>query len=212
VAPGLRERKKRATVNAIERAGVRLALEKGFEKVSVMEICDEADISRSTFFNYMPTREAAIFGRPLRMVPLDQALAILDEQAGKSLLAGIFHVSLVSIGGAEINPEVAAGRNRLGVEQPHCMHLMLAPMTTLTLELIGLVAIWLEADHGRRRLPEVSVVREASHVVTVAGGALTALMAEMKGGADDSMLSIETLEELVREIEVTAAKVTEPSA
>lgn len=212
MAPGLRERKKRATVNAIERAAVRLALEKGFEKVSVMEICDEADISRSTFFNYMPTREAAIFGRPLRMIPMDQALAILDDQAGKSLLSGIFHVSLTSIGGAEINPEVAAGRNRLGAEQPHCMHLMLAPMTTLTLELIGLVAVWLDADHSRRRLPEVSVVREASHVVTVASGALTALMAEMKGGADDAMLSIETLEQLVREIEVTAAKVTEPSA
>lgn len=210
MAPGLRERKKRATVNAIEQAGVRLALEKGFEKVSVMEICDEADISRSTFFNYMPTREAAIFGRPLKMVPFEQAWALLEEHTSSSLIEAIFQVALASIGGAEINPEVAAGRNRLQVEQPHCMHLMMAPMNTLQVELTGLMYAWLQADESRRRLPQVSVLREATHVVTVAGGSLAALMAEMQGGKDDAMLTGETLAQLAHEVEVTAANIVRP--
>lgn len=212
MAEGLRERKKRKTVNAIEQAGVRLALEKGFEKVAVMEICDEAEISRSTFFNYMPTREAAIFGRPLTMIPREQAWAILEEVAPSSMLMALLQVSMASIGGAEINPEVAAGRNRLVVEQPHCAPLMLAPMATLSIDLTGLVAEWLGADASRRRLPDVSVVREASHVVSVTQGALTALMAEMTSGVDDALLTPEALAQLVGEIEVVARALPQPWA
>ena len=120
MAEGLRARKKRATVNAIERAGVRLSLEKGFTNVTVQEICDAADISRSTFFNYMPSREAAIFGRPIRLVETEKAWAVFEEIAPFSLLGAMLQVSVLSIGGAEINQEVAAGRNRLREEQPEC--------------------------------------------------------------------------------------------
>lgn len=210
MAEGLRERKKRKTVNAIEQAGVRLALEKGFEKVSVMEICDDAEISRSTFFNYMPSREAAIFGRPLKMIPAEEAQAILEATAPTSLLLALLQVSMASIGGAEINPEVAAGRNRLVAEQPHCAPLMLAPMATLSIDLTGLVASWIDAEPSRRRLPHVSAVREASHVVTIVGGALSALMSEMTGGSDDAMLTPETLVDLVRELELVAAALPLP--
>lgn len=64
----LRERKRRATMVAIEDAATTLVLEHGYDAVTVDHICVRADVSKRTFFNYVPTKEAAVVGggRPIR--------------------------------------------------------------------------------------------------------------------------------------------------
>ena len=57
---GLRERRRRQTSADIRDAAVRLASERGFDKVTIEEICVEAGISPRTFFNYFPNKESAI--------------------------------------------------------------------------------------------------------------------------------------------------------
>src|ERR1700756_2495050 len=57
---GLRERRRRQTSADIRDAAVRLSLERGFDKVTIEEICVEAGISTRTFFNYFPNKESAI--------------------------------------------------------------------------------------------------------------------------------------------------------
>jgi AcrR family transcriptional regulator len=57
---GLRERRHRQTSADIRNAAVRLARERGFDKVTVEEICSQAGISARTFFNYFPNKESAI--------------------------------------------------------------------------------------------------------------------------------------------------------
>ena len=57
---GLRERRRRQTSADIRDAAVRLALQRGFDKVTIEEICVEAGISTRTFFNYFPNKESAI--------------------------------------------------------------------------------------------------------------------------------------------------------
>jgi AcrR family transcriptional regulator len=57
---GLRERRHRQTSADIRDAAVRLARERGFDKVTVEEICSQAGISSRTFFNYFPNKESAI--------------------------------------------------------------------------------------------------------------------------------------------------------
>lgn len=59
---GLRERKRIATRQAIQRAVLRLALERGLEHVTIEDVSREADISPRTFFNYFVSKEAAIAG------------------------------------------------------------------------------------------------------------------------------------------------------
>lgn len=57
---GLRERKKRETRLALSQATIRLALERGFDDVSVDDIAAEANVSARTFRNYFTSKAEAI--------------------------------------------------------------------------------------------------------------------------------------------------------
>jgi AcrR family transcriptional regulator len=89
---GRRERKKRATRLALKAAALELVSERGFANVTVEDIADKVDVSVRTFFNYFPTKEAAVVGEdpslieemkelliglPPQLTPLDTLEAVL---------------------------------------------------------------------------------------------------------------------------------------
>jgi len=73
--PGLRERKRLATRRAIQFAVIDLVGERGMDGVTIDEISRVADISPRTFFNYFPSKEAALLGDP-PVMPDDE---LIDE-------------------------------------------------------------------------------------------------------------------------------------
>ena len=80
--PGLRDRKKAATRQAISDVATRLFVERGFENVSVDDIASEADVARKTVFNYFPRKEDLVFDREEDSVALVRhALAGRGEQS-----------------------------------------------------------------------------------------------------------------------------------
>jgi AcrR family transcriptional regulator len=81
----LRERKKRATREAIANTARSLFAERGFEAVTVAEVAVAAGVSEKTVFNHFATKEDLVFGRgdsgTARLLE-----AIADRPAGASVL------------------------------------------------------------------------------------------------------------------------------
>lgn len=68
---GLRERKRAATRAAITAVARTLTAERGLNGYTVEEVCEQAGISRRTFFNYFPAKEDAILGHVDDEIPRD---------------------------------------------------------------------------------------------------------------------------------------------
>ena len=80
-AEGLRYRKKLKARLSVERAALELVIERGYDGVTVEGICARAEISKKTFFNYFPSKAAAIMGRLDSFPDDEQLVRILEEHS-----------------------------------------------------------------------------------------------------------------------------------
>lgn len=104
--PGLRERKKQETRQALALAAVRLAAERGLENVRVEDITDRVNVSRRTFTNYFSCKEEAIAS--LNAARLARAAEALAARPSGEPLAD----SLAEVFAAEHRAAAALDRER----------------------------------------------------------------------------------------------------
>jgi len=101
--PGLRERKRAETRDKLETAAVTLVLKNGLEHVTLDAICEAADVSTRTFFNYFDSKEDAILGLKDSAITDEAMAAVLLGHEGADpveltirLMFGVLNPSITS--------------------------------------------------------------------------------------------------------------------
>ena len=114
---GLRERKKRETRLALHRAALELVEERGFAAVTTDEIAARADVSARTFFNYFPSKDAAVLGT--RPDDLEHLVALVaGRPADEEPLEVMRHVTRALLAPAGLDPELRLLRRRVLLGEP----------------------------------------------------------------------------------------------
>jgi AcrR family transcriptional regulator len=110
IQPGLRQRKKQQTRQAIYEAARRLFGERGFERVTVAEVAREANVSEVTVFNYFPTKEDLFYGG-MHLFEEELLEAVRQRRPGESALKAFRRKLLESVDGLRSRERFVAIRN-----------------------------------------------------------------------------------------------------
>lgn len=125
--PGLRERKKIKTREAIRAATYALVGEQGYDATTIDQIAERAEVSPSTVFRYFPTKEDIVLTDEYDPVFLKELRTRPKEEAWTD---SIRHVMLAAARiGIEEDMEVARLRTRLLVDVPAVRSRMMESMS-----------------------------------------------------------------------------------
>ena len=80
-----RERKKERTRREIYSAAMELFLERGFDTVTVEDICQRADVARGTFFLHFPTKDSLLLEYGAQVT--QELSELLDSHRGSAAKA-----------------------------------------------------------------------------------------------------------------------------
>lgn len=190
VSTGLRERKKEETRWAVHEAAMRLAVERGFDTLTVDAIAETAGISRRTFSNYFAGKEEALLYKgERRTAGLVRALRErpTHENAWIALRAAVREAYAPSLG----TDREWAQRTQLVRTHPSLLARQLAHQHTLARDLT-------QALEGRS-LP-AGMTRPALLVALVLSALRTAL--EEWIDLDDDRSMLDSIEQALDEIAV----------
>ncbi|TFC50781.1 TetR family transcriptional regulator [Cryobacterium sp. TMT2-17-1] len=145
--PGLRERKRLATRRAIQRAVLTLSCERGLEKVTVEDISRLADVSPRTFFNYFPSKDAALVGDELDLASEEQIEAFVHGGRDGDILAQLAALLSVSLRNTEGDREIHQLRRQVMKENPYLFGMRMATLRNFEGRLQEIVTRRFVVDH-----------------------------------------------------------------
>jgi AcrR family transcriptional regulator len=154
---GLRQRKKAETRAALQGAALRLADQLGPEKVTVEAVAEAAGVSPRTFFNYFPSKEAAILdtNRPSNDGTLLTRLK--DRPASEPPLDALRAAFLGAVDRLEEDPDSWVIRQRLVQRHPDLAARWAAHMARFERDIVVEIARRTKLDPDRDTYPAVVV-------------------------------------------------------
>jgi AcrR family transcriptional regulator len=167
---GTREARRRATSTAIERIAVELALEYGTGAVTVEAICERALISTRTFYNYFPTKDAAIVGSAVAM-PSATEIDGFVRSPGSDLLGELIELCARGIPQFPDERDVMTLRMQLLEREPALVSKMTGTFDEMSAELTQAVLRRLEQT-GRTAAAEPGLAAEAEMIVVLASAVM----------------------------------------
>ena len=172
----LRERKRRDTHTTIADHATRLALERGLDVVTVDDICQAAEISRRTFFNYVDSKEFAVFGAPPRELDEKEAAEFCATEHSHLIQALILLASRLA--DPHLNREdpragdIVRRRKKLSKQHPQRSAQQIAQFNSLRSNMITLLLRYFAAWPKARALPEETAETEALALVSIMSSAM----------------------------------------
>lgn len=184
-----RNRKKNATRRALSHAALNLVFERGLANVTVEEIADAVDVSPRTFFNYFPSKEAAVVGYDPDRAERVAAMLLgrpADESPFLALRAAVLEqVSELVEEANDYEDGRAEFFRRLCVvkSDPHLKNAYAANMAQLESSYVEALATRLAVDPEVELLPTLIVS-------SVFAAIRVSCMAWAASGGDDSLVEI----------------------
>lgn len=170
--PGLRERKRLATRRAIQLAVLTLVTERGIDNVTVDEVSRIADVSPRTFFNYFPSKEAALIGDLPTLPEGEPREAFIAAGPGADILTGIGDLLAAATFDADGDRDLTTLRRALLRGHPELFAVRMAGMRHFEDELAELVSLRLAADDPALASEPVELSQKARLVTLLAFAAM----------------------------------------
>lgn len=171
-SPGLRERKRRETRLRIEDCATALILDRGFDQVTLEEICEEAGVSRRTFFNYFDSKDQVVTGTGISVIPpedLDRFATTDSENVIRDILRYIGdRIDNDPDMSPDLSPDretslrIKARRRRIIDTTPHLMVSGMRRFDQLAGSILEAIHGHLTRFPGRQRSPELTLHEEAT--------------------------------------------------
>lgn len=196
---GLRERKRRQTREAIERAAIELVGERGYAEVTVDAICERVGISQGTFFNYFPTKDAAIVGMGSYDLDDEAVFETLDRYMPATLFHAVLGLFLAIVRSFDWESDVAKLRIDLVKETPVLMKLFLNNSFEYVEAFRASVASYLARHEELRTCPgRLDVADEASMIVSQALEAAKFALYQATKQQRPALMSAQEVEDMLR--------------
>jgi AcrR family transcriptional regulator len=87
-AVGLRELKKQRTYEELQRVALELFAARGFDQVTIDDICADAEVSKTTFYRYFDSKEDALLG-PAQQKLAEMGAALSQRPASESAIVAV---------------------------------------------------------------------------------------------------------------------------
>ncbi|WTN43069.1 TetR family transcriptional regulator [Streptomyces sp. NBC_00631] len=126
--PGLRERKKIKTREAIRAATYALVEEQGWDATTIEQIAERAEVSPSTVFRYFPTKEDIVLTDEYDLLIMEELRSRPADEPWPESLRLVMHRAIRM--GVKDDPVVSRLRTRLMVEVPSVRSRMMESMSS----------------------------------------------------------------------------------
>ncbi len=193
---GLRELKRRRTRRSIEDAAITLIAERGYDDVTVEDICAEAEVSRRTFFNYFSSKDHAVFGRGMLAFG-DEEAAEFAATAGDDPLGALLRIVEAGVvkpstedddlpDRVERHRRLRRLRREIIHATPHMLTVSMTSQATTLRNMRTATAAHLTDHPEARRAPELSADEEAALITALIRESVWFAASKDTLGVDDS--------------------------
>ncbi|WP_241993019.1 TetR/AcrR family transcriptional regulator [Cryobacterium frigoriphilum] len=170
--PGLRERKRLATRRAIQYAVLTLTQKRGIDKVTIEDISRVANVSPRTFFNYFPSKDAALVGDAPSLASADDIERFVHAGPGGDILGQVSALLAASLARTESDREIHQLRKAVMKDNVYLFGMRMATLRQFEDQLQQVIARRFVVDRPNRADDPIALQQQSLLFTLIAVAAI----------------------------------------